>query len=361
MRNAAALTDFRMEDIAPAAVALEANMTEAVDATALTQIPWFNPKAADGRQINLMPYWDGTQWNMYIFHAGKAIRMQIVDVEAADYLAAAPQRRTDIRIPFAETMWQRASYPETIRFVVGILDDFTNFSASVAKIKFLHLKRNELSISVISVFVKTEIEYLLSLARGVFDLLQELLSVLWKSYVRLHDSEKERVRKARAMPESFAAVALKEKKEIRSAEEIAQKWALPEPLAVEYTRIAPFFFNLRNWRDHVIHSGGKVGPIFVADDGFEIVATSKLFSWANCWSEKEIGPNGLASLDPWLATVIFGSMEACNRFMLTFAQIIQLPEPIAPGLMVFSRNSTDEALHELKRIYDEANKARKAE
>jgi hypothetical protein len=91
------------------------------------------------------------------------------------------------------------------------------------------------------------------------------------------------------------------------------------------------------------------------------MATSKVFSWADCWSVEEIGPNGLAFLDPWLAKVIFGSIEACNRFMLTFAQIIQLPEPIAPGLMVFSRNSTDEALHELKRIHDESNKTKTAE
>jgi hypothetical protein len=64
----------------------------------------------------------------------------------------------------------------------------------------------------------------------------------------------------------------------------------------------------------------------------------------------------LASLDPWLATVIFGSMYACDQFMETFARILQLPEPIVPGLMVFSRNPTDAALHELKHICDEARK-----
>ena len=49
-------------------------------------------------------------------------------------------------------------------------------------------------------------------------------------------------------------------------------------------------------------------------------------------------------------------VHACDQFMETFARILQLPELIAPGLMVFSRNPTDAALHELKHIYDEARK-----
>jgi hypothetical protein len=321
-------------------------MSETVDASALRQIPWFNIKAIDGRRINLMPHWDGTKWNMYVFHQGTAIRMQIVEVDSGDYLSKTPQRPTDIRIPFAETMWQRASFPETTRFVTGILDDFANFSASVSKIQFFHRQRSQINSGALALYVSTELEYILSLCRSVFDLLQELISVLWKSFVKLHNAELESTRKARTMPSSFADIVIKNGTELVPQAEISAKWGLPEPLSQEYAQAAPLFRNLRRWRDHVVHSGGKMGPIFVDEGGFKVLTTHRLLEWADCWSEKEITETGVGRLEPWLAKVIFGSMDTCNQLIETFARIIQLPEPIAPGLMVFSRNPTDGALHE---------------
>jgi hypothetical protein len=291
-----------------------------------------------------MPYWDGAKWHQYFLHDRKALPIQIVDVDAADYLAAAAQRSTDIRIPFAEIMWQRASFPGTTRFIRGILADFSNFSASVSKLKFLHAKRNEIPKLIVTSYVKTEIEYLLSLSRGVFDLLQELISVLWSSYVTLHDPEQDKIRKQRSMPRSFADVVFEgQPPNIRSDGEISTKWALPEILAIEYTQVAPFFADLRKWRDNVIHGGSEVGLIFVDDEGFKVQTNNRVFSWANCWSAEEVTETGLAPLDAWLAQIIFGSMGICSRFACIFAQVVQLPEPIAPGLMVFSRNPTDDA------------------
>jgi hypothetical protein len=159
------------------------------------------------------------------------------------------------------------------------------------------------------------------------------------------------------MPKSFADVALKGDR-IRPAAEITQKWALPEPIAAEYERVAPFFLCLRDWRDRIIHGGTNFGPIFVDDEGFKIRVEDKLFSWAGGWSAGDVTETGLGSLDPWLAHVIFGSMSICSTMAYTFAQVIQLPEPIAPDLMVFSRNPTDAALHELKTIYDRAVEGR---
>ena len=328
-----------------------------VSVSALTKIPWFNPRAVDGRRINLMPYWDGQKWNVYHLHGELVISLQIVDVDSSDYLATAPQRPTDMRIPFAEIMWQRASFPDTVRFIRGILDDFANFSISVHKLKFLHAKRNEIPNLIVCNYAKTEIEYILSLARGVFDLLQELFSVLWKEHVQLHDPVREKARKRAKMPPSFARVVLKGEK-IISAEELSKKWGLPESLAAEYTQVAPFFLNLRDWRDRIIHGGTDVGLVFVDDTGFLIRAEDKLFSWADCWSPDQITETGLAPLDPWLTQIIFGSMGICSAFAYRFAQAIALLEPIAPGLMVFSRNPTDGALHELKQIWDRALKAR---
>ena len=297
-------------------------MPETVDASALVQIPWFNPNALDGRRINLMPYWDGAEWFMYFFNEGKAIKLAIVDVGVGTYLANTPKDPADMRILFAETMWQRASYPKTIHFIDGVLDDFVNFSASVSKLNFFHLNKNSIDAITLSSYVKTEIEYLLSLARGVFDLLQELISVLWQEHVRLFDDEKEKIRKQKKLPSSFADIALVGESDIRSIEDIVQKWGLPDKLALEYTRIAPFFLELRRWRNRVIHSGGKVSHVYSEDSGFMVNVTDKLFAWANCWEHEDIGVNNLASLDPWLAKIIFESMNACNRFIEIFAQIV---------------------------------------
>jgi hypothetical protein len=329
-----------------------------VPASALTKIPWINPRAIDGRRINLMPHWDGEKWNVYHFHGKIVIPLQVFDISASEYLATAPQRPTDIRIPFAEIMWQRASFTDTTRFIHGILRDFANFSTSVHKLKFLHSKRSEIPDLIVCDYARTEIEYILSLARGIFDLLQELFSVLWSGYVKLRDPIREKARKQAKMPTSFARVVLKGGSKITTAEELSRRWGLPEILAAEYVGVAPFFLNLRDWRDRIIHGGSDVGLIFIDDVGFQVQAENKLFSWADCWSPNQINENGLAPLDPWLTQVIFGSMGICSAFAYHFAQTIQLPEPIAPGLMVFSRNPTDGALHELNQIWDEALKAR---
>jgi len=183
-------------------------------------------------------------------------------------------------------------------------------------------------------------------------LLQELFSVLWAEQVTLFDLEKDKIRKQRKLPSSFADMVLNGKTEIRSAAYIAEKWALPNEVAAEYTRIAPIFSELRNWRDRVIHSGGTVGHVYTDESGFMIDATDKLFSWANCWAPEEVGVNNLAPLDPWLEKVVFESMNACNRFVESFARTFSMPAPIAPGLMVYSRSPMNEALHLLKDLHE---------
>jgi hypothetical protein len=332
-----------------------------VSISTLIKIPWINPRALDGRRrINLMPHWDGEKWNEYLPHGDIVIPLQIVDVAASEYLAASPQRPTDMRIPFAEIMWQRASFHDTTPFIYSILRDFSNFSTSVHKLKFLHSKRNEVPDLIVCDYARTEIELLLSLSRGIFDLLQELFSVLWWEHVKLHDPTKEKARKRAKMPTSFARMVLEGGTKIPTADELSRKWGLLEALAAEYIAVAPFFLHLRDWRDRIIHGGTDVGLIFSDDSGFLVQAENKLFSWADCWSPEQINEQGLAPLDPWLAQVIFGSMGICSAFAYQFAQTIELPEPIAPGLMIFSRNPTDGALHELKQIWDKALEARDA-
>jgi hypothetical protein len=123
----------------------------------------------------------------------------------------------------------------------AISEDLHNLGTSVAKLKSSHLLKKQNPIHPIHRFASTELEYIVTLARGVFDLLQETIAVFWKDRVKLLDRQAEADRASRSLPSTFSKVELREKKSVHSADEIATQFGLPRPFAEEYENAAPFF------------------------------------------------------------------------------------------------------------------------
>lgn len=315
----------------------------------LAIVPYLDVSVIGGRIVNLMPLWDGAEWHHWFPSPEGLLLLKVGDWVHGDYIAVEPAREDDLLIPFVEFMWQRASWPSVCPYIRAISDDFHNIATSLAKIKHFYFAES-LSGIVATSFVETEIEYFMMLLRSIFDLLQEAISKIWKDHVRLLDDQAEQKRKRRQLPDTFSKMVLREKRDLRTAQEIADDQFVPLQVAEKYAATGPFFLSVRDIRDKIVHSGTAVSMIFITDKGFCIDPRATMYAGISEWPEDHRFNENLVSLMPWLAYVVFHTIEACSDIMAAFASVIQFPPPIAPGYHVLVRGSNNETMIELLRV-----------
>jgi len=320
----------------------------------LQQIPHLNVAVLGDRVVNLMALWDGERWHSWVPVGNKVVKMQMVDVSQGLYLAKAAVRPADLFIPFVDVMWQRASWPEIVPLLSAICDDFRNMGTSIAKLRHVFQTRHLLAAGAAREFAATELEYLVILARTIFDLLQEMMSKIWHQRIRLNNPAAEALRKERKLPETFSSLCLEEKRRIRTAEEIETRFALPRVMAEQYAAAAPFFFKLRRVRDGIVHSGRAFDLIFETERGFCVSPKSAPFSDFK-WQTHHSYNENLVSLLPWVSKMILQTIGTCTALMSAFASLISLPEELAPGYRVFVRGPNNDSLIEVLKIQDGAS------
>ncbi|HEV2348900.1 MAG TPA: hypothetical protein VG028_03535 [Terriglobia bacterium] len=300
--------------------------------------------AETARTIILMPLWDGDKWHLWLPNMeGRLVEVAVPDTIEGDYLATAPARDYDFFIPFVHLMWQRASWPEICPFISAICDDFHNMGTSVAKLKHMFDFRDKLPRGAGGRFAWTELEYLIILSRSVFDLLQETIASIWSSRVRLLEPALEARRRAVKLPKTFSRMVLRDKKELRTSDEIENEYGVPRALAQRYESAAPFFSQLRDHRDSVLHGLGTGRYVFATERGFCVDPKQRPFSSFDGWLPEYHYNENIVSLLPWIAYTILGTIDACNSLLDAFSSIIQFPPDIAPGYQVFIRGPYAEA------------------
>jgi hypothetical protein len=186
----------------------------------------------------------------------------------------------------------------------------------------------------------TEVEYLLLVCRSVFDLLQEIISKLWRTVILTGDKKPQR-----ALKETFSDIALYANNP-RSAEEIVRTFHMPMFLAQCYVRHSPIFLRIRQFRDNLVHRGQVVQTIFRGDTGFVIAKRLGPFTNLDIWRDDEVLPNALVPLKPALAQIVHGTLAACEEFANVLSTNIQFPNPIVPGMKLFMRGYFNRALGE---------------
>ncbi len=313
-----------------------------INLTELKKLPHINAAGLGGRSMLLMPLWDGAAWNQWFDGPnGELIKIQIVDAIHSNYLAKAPAGEHDIWIAFVDFMWQRASWPEAVRLISGICDDFHLMATSTAKLEHFHQARESIDETLIGSFVKTEIEYLIVVARSVFDLLQEVIAHFWNERVRLLDPAMEAIRRRHKLPPEFAKIVL-HNEILRTAAEISERYALPTVTAEMYAKHAQFFASLRTSRDGIIHGGSSVDEIFATEKGFCIDPKSRHYG-SYPWKEQHYYNPNIVSLRPWIARTLFQTIEACSEIVFSLASALRFPDEIAPGYRVFIRDPSNKA------------------
>jgi hypothetical protein len=317
----------------------------------LKKLPYLDVSALDGRTVKLMPLWDGKDWHLWLNTPVGLMEGKIIDTTESDYVAKSAAKPTDLFIPFIHTMWQHASWGEICPLIVAISDDFHNMGTSVAKLKHFHEFREQIGTRGTHKFALTELEYLVTLCRTTFDLLQEMIASIWKASVRLHDESAEEFRRAHQLPKTFSKMVLHGKERLRDANEIEEQFGLPRPLAEQYERIAPFFSELRIIRDRIVHGGSGFGMIFDTERGFCVDPKMHPFSTFGNWRPEHYYNENIASVLPWIADTILKTIDACNSLIGAFGSVVSLPPPIAPGYAIFVRGYHNEAIAKLLSIH----------
>lgn len=321
----------------------------------LDAIPYLDRSNLRGRKIVILPYWDGEGWHIWHPHPEGFLALRPIDAAHADYVAREAARPEDLFIPFVDLMWQRFSWSEIDPRTSAVREDFHNLFASVSKLRHFHASRNAIETTALSTFVVTELEYILTVSRSVFDLVQETISILWKRYVLLHDPIAEARRKARELPHSFTTFCFERassgaNETPRTAAQIVERFGIPSSLAEAYERQQPFFGSLRSMRDRIVHGLGRSPIIYCTEKGFAVHPDAPPFAELVSWKPEHRYNSGIVTLLPWLANVVLGVVDACSDLMAAFGREITLPPEMAPGYRVFMRSPCSEVVGDLLRI-----------
>jgi hypothetical protein len=177
--------------------------------------------------------------------------------------------------------------------------------------------------------VSTEIEYIFTVCRSLFDLFQKIASHLWK--LSKIDS------KIGDLPYSFSSMVYSNSNKyiVRTPKEFADKFGLPESWAKFYIKHAILFNPIRKFREDIIHYGKTVDHIYKTERGFAVSADFKPFADLNVWNKDTFLQNNLAPLKPIVASVIMSALTVMGNFAILFSQSITLPPDIAPGYHVY--------------------------
>lgn len=313
-----------------------------IDLSKLSIIPYLDISNLHGRFISTLIFYEDGAWRTWISAGDQLVEIRAWPAESF-YFAVEPESPTDICFHFLDFIAQRASFPRLQKPILGLRDDVFNLSASLAKISHLNASKDTVGPGV-SRMVVTEVEYLFSVCRSVFDLLQEIASGLWET-INLHDASLNK----KPLKDTFSKMVLFQGRS-STENELIERFGLPAPLADYYVRNTNFFMTLREFRDNIIHRGSQIQTIFSSETGFLIQHSLRPFSDMAIWSEEEQQPNDLVPLFPALCVIVHKTLSACEDFSSTIEQIIQFPPQIAPNMRFFMRgffnDSFSAALHD---------------
>jgi hypothetical protein len=301
-----------------------------IDSHQLSVIPYLDISSLYGRFISSATFFADGQWRVWTPAEGKLFELKIVEPIEMFYWSSAPQSEKDVYIQLLDFIAQRAAFPELKHAVSGLMDDVLNLTILPSKIDVLHTARMSVG-SGIRRMVTTEIEYLFSLCRSLFDLLQEVIAGIWK-IVELNDASV----KKKPLKSSFREMVMFEGKPV-TRQSLESRFGLPALIADTYVGASQFFLDLRMMRDNLVHHGSHVQTIFDGDDGFLIAGHLRPFSSMQIWREEEKQPNNLVPLLPALSAMIYGSLAVCGAFSRAIEQTIGFPAPLVPGMNLYLR------------------------
>jgi hypothetical protein len=305
-----------------------------------SQIPFFDHPEIPGRFVTSVMFYNDAGWRVWLQTEGnKFVEVQAWPAETF-YFGTKPEQQDDIYSVFLTLLAQRINYSDLKPIFSGIADDYFNLSASLEKLKLIAAKAEQRGAARMAA---TEVEYLLSLCRSLFDLLQEVIEKLWdRTTLTVPNGKK------RALKQSFSDMVLHANTP-RTAQELCDRFGIPPVLADCYAKHAPLFLKLRQFRDNLVHRGYQVQAIFAGDGTFLIRRGFGPFRPLNIWYDPECQPNDLVPLMPALHMLVYATISACEEFGDALFKCIKFPPPIVPDMALFMRGYFNATFMEMVR------------
>jgi len=318
---------------------------QAIPIEALKVIPFFDPTAWNSsRDISCLVFFVEGEWHCWLPSGNELHRILMWPCESG-YYGDAPERPTDQTFQFFNLTYQRASFPEMHRATRGIWVDFQNLATSLAKINLFHEVSKNSQGAETTRFVQTEVEYIVMVARGVYDLLQEMIAAHWER-IKLHEPPKHK----RPLPKSFADVVLKGDTP-RTANEIMDRYGLPKIFAVWYVAQTQFFVWLRLLRNRMAHGGDSaVNALFCDKRGYAIRRSEKPWCELYDWPKEVELQNELVPIRPALCAIVWNAVTVTDSFAKVLERTIELPKDLFPGLRYYSRGYHDREFYQIGEV-----------
>lgn len=251
--------------------------------------------------------------------------------ERSLYFGTEAESPDDIYFPFFSFYNQTALYPELVTPVERLLIDVRHISTSMSKIGlFDHLSRDGGLFP--GQFVKSEIEYIFTTCRSMYESLQLVARHTWDN-IKILDGGKQQ------LPRKFSDIVLDGDDPV-DIDYLKEERGLPDELAQYYVDAAEDFARIRNARDSIIHHGKAVDTVFHTKDGLAVRSGEEFFAAFDVWDETDLIENELAPLWPALAYVIQATTNALNGFVNAINKCVKFPQPIAPDHVVFLRGDS---------------------
>jgi hypothetical protein len=238
-------------------------------------------------------------------------------VESTYFSESIANSQRDLFLKLADVIVRHYSYPDTMENLLQIVDKVISSSVVVEKYFLSLIRYRSTKNSLLADLVATDLEYLFTNTRAIYDLLQAIFRDLWERKTKIK------------MKGSFTKTLQRSEYDLRS------KYKLPDPMLRYYDSCRPFFNKILTTRNAILHFAdvGKIRPrevVICLDEGFALVRSelNTLAQFLDIWREDKIKLNGLLSLLTLIAYVNKTILEDCERFSEALTRTIDPPEPI---------------------------------
>lgn len=301
------------------------------------ELPFIDHGQTAGRFVASFCFWAEGEWRTLApLGDGRYMEIAAWPAELA-YLGKDRQQATDYYSHFLNFLGQHGNGVALMPMFSSIEEDIFSLAASFAKLKLIHASTERGAGRMAA----TEVEYILTVCRTMFDLLQEVLAKTWKTLKRDDGA------RTKALKETFSRIVLGDKDRIKTVDEIVAQFDIPEPLAHCYTRHVPLFVKIRQFRNSVVHGFSKAETIWRGERDFLIEKQLGPFKNLEIWRDDEIEPHDLAPLTPALALMVYGTLQACDEFAVVLQALVRFPPATVPNMRIFLRGHFSEVFADI--------------
>lgn len=313
----------------------------------LSKLKHLNPKAVGERHVVMCPVWNGLEWTLWMpTQDGLLIKAKMQDAAHCTYLTkGALADENDLLFSFLNFSHQKLSFPEIRGLVHAIEDDFHLLAVHAAKLSFFFEQRDTVAATLLSSFVRSELEGMLVTSRSVFDLTHEVFSKIWNDRVALLNKQDDAKKRQNRLPRKLTKFVLQDDK-IRAAVDITNTYALPDKIAETYNKHASSLQRIRGARDLIVHGTRSTEHIYITERGFAVNPNSAPFDEIE-WQDYHRYNENLVSLKPWVAHLVLGTIEACSEILESLLLAVDFGPDMFPEYQVRLRDPANYAIVDL--------------